>query len=112
MSARPPTGIKQILREVLRTKSGIAGFAILGAMVLIAAATPVFAPFDIASKWNDLKWWGDNPVLAAPYWVKYITPDSVSETIYVTQFTAETENAHGSGTPLPSIIPTRASQPK
>lgn len=95
MSERPVTGIKQILREVLRTKSGIAGFTILGAMVLIAAATPIYAPFDIASKWNDLKWWSDNPALAAPYWTKYIFPDSVSETIYVTQFKVETKNVEG-----------------
>lgn len=91
----PPVGLKQVVKEVLRSKAGVAGFAILGFMVFLALLTPLVAPFDVAKKWNDIRWWGDNPVLAAPGWVRVLMPDKFSETIVLDKFDREVVEVQG-----------------
>ena len=80
MSA-PPTGIKQVLKEALKTKTGMAAVIILGMMVAMSLSIPIYSPADFVKKWNDLKAWYENPSLAAPVWVKWFTGADLPETI-------------------------------
>ncbi len=89
MSA-PPTGLKQVFREVLRSKTGVIGIILLLFITSLALLTPFVAPFDIAKKWNDIQWWSDNPVLAAPGWMTIIMPDKYSTTIILDEFSSTT----------------------
>ncbi len=94
MSA-PPIGLKQVFREVLRSKSGVAAIILLLFMTSLALLTPFIAPFDIAKKWNDIGWWSDNPLLAAPAWMAVIMPDKYSTTIVLDEFSLVTTARQG-----------------
>jgi len=80
----PPTGIKQILKEALKTKTGMAAVIILGMMILMSASIPFYSPVNFVKRWNDLKSWYEYPSLAAPVWVKWFTGTNLPETIDLT----------------------------
>jgi len=49
-------------------RSGLVGFGILASLLIVAAAVPIYAPYDVVRKWNSLEPWLDNPETAAPEW--------------------------------------------
>ncbi len=89
-----PVGIKQIFKEVAKSKAGALGFALLVAMLILAMFTPILAPYNVARAWNDLRYWQDNPALAAPAWVRFLSPNSYSGTVTLSNFSLE-RSFHG-----------------
>jgi len=79
----PPVGAKAILKEVLRTKSGIIAIAILAFLVCVVVIVPLYAPYDVVKKWNDPRAWLDNPRCAAPEWVELMVGKKLPRTIKI-----------------------------
>lgn len=69
------SGQTSYLKEFSKSKSGVAGLALL--MILLGLSVYVFAayPPNIASTWNNPKSWQGNPAKAAPSWVVYLGQD-------------------------------------
>lgn len=63
-------GLGGVIREALRTKTGFAGFAMIGFLVALIVAVPLYAPFDVVNAWSSRESWLDNPRLAAPEWTE------------------------------------------
>lgn len=49
------------------------GFGILISLLAVAIAVPLYAPYDVVSRWSDRTEWTDNPRLAAPEWSELIS---------------------------------------
>jgi len=77
----PPTGVKAVLKEVLRTKSGVVAFALLIFIASLAILVPIWAPYDVVKKWNDQRAWIENPRVAAPEWVEFFVGKKLPKTI-------------------------------
>ena len=69
------SGQTSYLKEFSKSKSGVAGLALL--IILLCLSVYVFAayPSNIASTWNNPKSWQGNPAKAAPSWVVYLGQD-------------------------------------
>ncbi|RLE65041.1 MAG: ABC transporter permease [Thermoprotei archaeon] len=80
MSTRPLTP-KEILKEILRTKSGLIGVIILVLMVVLSIFAVIYTPYDIVNAWNDPVFWQSNPRLAAPEWINIIAGINLPKTI-------------------------------
>ena len=63
-----PVGPKALLKELLRSKSGLAGIAILVGLIVLSIAVVTMYPYDVVRAWNDPLVWQKNPRLAAPEW--------------------------------------------
>lgn len=59
---------REIIREFRRSKSGIAGIAILAGLLLMTAYSLVAIPLESFQQWNNPNFWIDNPKSAAPAW--------------------------------------------
>lgn len=80
MSA-PPVGVKAVIKEVLRTRSGVAAFILLALIIGMAVITPFYAPYNVVKTWNDPKAWVLNPRSAAPEWVEFFYGKRMPRTI-------------------------------
>lgn len=67
----PVTGLKSVLNEVVRTRTGFIGFSMLGILLGLVLVVPFVAPFDVAGEWGDRQVWLDNPRDAAPEWSEW-----------------------------------------
>lgn len=83
MSVPAPVGLKAALKEMLMTKSGKLGVAILVGLVLLSVAVPFYAPYDVVKKWNDPRAWVDYPECAAPVWYEYIIGKKLPRTLII-----------------------------
>jgi len=75
VSAAPPLGAKAVIKEVLRTKSGLVG------ILLIICIAMIYAPYDVVKKWNDPSAWLENPRCAAPVWYASLIGKRLPENI-------------------------------
>jgi len=66
----PPVGPKAVLKEVLKTKSGIAAFTLLIFIISLSLVVPIYAPYNIVKSWNNPEMWLSNPRCAAPVWIE------------------------------------------
>jgi len=62
----------QIMKEFKRSKSGIAGLAILLGLFLIAVYATVAIPLKSLTQWNNPSFWIDRPQSAMPAWVNLL----------------------------------------
>ncbi len=83
MAAPRVIGTKAALKEVLRTKSGLAAVGMLMLLMGIVAAIPVIAPFNVVRAWGDSSAWTDNPRNAAPEWVDALSEKRMARTIII-----------------------------
>ena len=74
-------GIKGVLKEVLKTKSGLVAIILLVSITTVSLAVPFYAPPDVIKAWNTPTAWLDNPKCAAPKWVQLFTKKKLPETI-------------------------------
>ena len=58
-----------IISEMLKTKSGKIGIAMLLALVLLSVSVLVSTPIDTLQEWNDPSVWLERPKSAMPVWV-------------------------------------------
>lgn len=77
-------GLQEFLREFRRSKSGLLGFGMIIAFIMISIYTTVRYPYSEVLKWNDLRYWTTNPSTVPPAWIKYIVNKALPETsVYV-----------------------------
>lgn len=81
MSAAPPLGAKAVIKEVLRTKSGLVGILLIICIAMMAVLVPIYAPYDVVKKWNDPSAWLENPRCAAPVWYASLIGKKLPENI-------------------------------
>ena len=62
----------QILKEFKRSKSGIAGLAILLGLFLITVYAVVSIPLTSFTQWNNPNFWIDRPQSAMPVWINLL----------------------------------------
>jgi peptide/nickel transport system permease protein len=79
----PAVGLKALLKDALRTRSGIVAIILLLFLIALAIAVPFYAPYDIVKTWNDPQAWLDNPQLAAPEWVDFFSTRKLPRSILV-----------------------------
>jgi len=66
-----PLGLREIVKEVLKSKSGLAGLCILLFLTILSLLVPIYFPKgNIVNAWNDPLHWVKYPRLAAPEWVE------------------------------------------
>ncbi len=83
MSATVPLGLKGVLKELLRTKTGLAGVIMLMPIIAMAIAAPLIAPIDVVKQWTNPLYWQDNPRDAMPVWVSWILGKNLPQTIKI-----------------------------
>lgn len=76
-------GVRQVLKETLRTKSGIVGFGMLAVLVSMAAVVPFVAPGDVVKKWGDVQAWTDYPRNAPPEWTELFAGKKLPRTMII-----------------------------
>jgi peptide/nickel transport system permease protein len=64
----PVTGLRSVLHDVVRTKAGVVGLAMLAILLGLVLLIPFIAPYDVVSSWRDRQPWVDNPRDAPPEW--------------------------------------------
>ncbi len=79
-----PIGLKAALREALRTKSGLVGFAMIIFLVGLSLGVPFYSSFEAISAWGSTSHWLDNPRGAQPEWIgvftgKHLPPNIIIE---------------------------------
>jgi len=80
----PVTGLKSVLKEVVRTRTGVVGFSMLGVLLGLVLVVPFVAPFDVAGEWGDRQVWLDNPRDAAPEWSEWFAGKQLARTQILT----------------------------
>jgi len=78
-----PGGLRDLLKAISSSKSGIIGVAILLIITGVSVFAIIFVPFDVVSKWNNPIFWLENPRVAAPEWVTFITGKNIPSTIRI-----------------------------
>ena len=68
----PVTGLRSVLNEVVRTRTGMIGFSMIAFLLALVLIVPFVAPFDVVRQWRDQGAWLDNPRDAAPEWTRLI----------------------------------------
>src|SRR5919198_4546593 len=64
----------EILQQFRRSKSGIAGAAILFGLILMTIYAAVAVPLESYRQWNNPNFWIDTPKSAAPAWTNLLGP--------------------------------------
>lgn len=70
---------EEIRREFVRSRAGIAGTAILGALVIVSIVTVTAIPADRFEQWNNPGSWISYPKTAMPSWVNLFQAQKVPE---------------------------------
>jgi len=87
----PMLGVRAVLIEAVRTKSGLVGFAMLALLLGMVIAVPIIAPFNVVRAWGSIDPWLDNPRFAAPDWVDTFSAQKQPRTVVMTNcFTPDT----------------------
>src|SRR5438093_13783187 len=87
----PMLGVRAVLIEAVRTKSGLVGFAMLALLLGMVIAVPIIAPFNVVCAWGSIDLWLDNPRFAAPDWLDTFSAQKQHRTVVMTNcFTPDT----------------------
>lgn len=78
-----PTGLRSVFREVLQTKSGKIAVIILSVILVMSLSVWLTGSEEVVKNWNEPEYWIDNPRLASPEWVAWITGSNAPRTIIV-----------------------------
>jgi peptide/nickel transport system permease protein len=88
----------EMLREFRRSKSGLAGAAILGALLIMTLYSVIAIPVESFRQWNNPNFWIDQPKSAAPAWTNLLSPQKAPEHIVMRTPDAQvTESVDGEG---------------
>ena len=79
----------EIWRELSRSRAGVCGMAILGALAAVSAATLAAVPSDTLEGWNDPGGWMAYPKAAMPAWANALQADRVPEHMIIDGRTAD-----------------------
>lgn len=63
-------GPKAVIKEVIRSRSGLAGIVILAALIVLSITVVAMYPYDVVKVWNEPSAWQKYPRLAAPEWIE------------------------------------------
>lgn len=83
-TSEPIVGLRNVLNEVVRTKTGLVGFSMLAFLVGLVLIVPFVAPFDVVSDWKTREAWLDNPRDAAPEWSEMFAGKKLPRSIIMT----------------------------
>lgn len=72
-------GGRGVWAEFAKSRAGMAGVALLSALVATSAGTAILVPSETLREWNDPLAWITYPKAAMPAWVNHVTPGSVPE---------------------------------
>ncbi len=72
-----------MLKEALRTKSGLVAAAMLVILIATAVAVPIIYPFDVVDRWGDQRAWLDNPRGAQPVWAGWLAGKRLPPNIHL-----------------------------
>ncbi len=81
MAAPATLGLKQVLKEAFKTRSGMVAAGMLVVLVSTAIVVPIYYPFDVVHRWGDPREWLDNPRVAPPEWVEFFVGKRLPRTI-------------------------------
>ncbi len=70
------SGQSGYLKDFSKSKSGVAGLALLLILLVLSVYVLAHYPSNIASTWNDPKAWEGNPAKAPPTWVSLLGADA------------------------------------
>ncbi len=76
MSSAGPAGM---LREIRRSRAGLAGVGILALLLAISASALVLVPIETFQDWNNPGSWISLPKAAVPAWVNWLSTDRIPE---------------------------------
>lgn len=99
-----PIGMKASVLEAARTKSGIAGFAMLGLLLGVSLAVPFYSSEEVTQVWSDTTKWLDNPRTASPTWVEIFQGKSLPRTIIIEPSSAGSGPGYFKKAAVPSQI--------
>ena len=69
----------EIKQEFLRSKMGIIGIVILGALISTSIISIIFIPVETFQKWNNPENWISHPKIAIPVWTNYFNSEKTPE---------------------------------
>jgi peptide/nickel transport system permease protein len=96
MSTASVLSRSEIVREFRRSKSGLAGVAILLALLVMTAYSVVAIPLESFRQWNNPNFWIDQPKSAAPAWTNLFGPKA-PEHIVLRQQSAQVSESSSEG---------------
>jgi peptide/nickel transport system permease protein len=85
----------EILKEFRRSKSGIAGVAILLGLILMTIYAAVAVPLESYRQWNNPNFWIDTPKSAAPAWTNLFGPKMPEHTVMTAKDAAVSSSTEG-----------------
>src|SRR5437867_930365 len=85
----------EILNEFRRSKSGIAGIAILLGLILMTIYAAVAVPLESYRQWNNPNFWIDMPKSAAPAWTNLFGPKMPEHIVKTAKDAAVSSSAEG-----------------
>jgi peptide/nickel transport system permease protein len=87
----------EIVREFRRSKSGLAGAAMLLGLILMSIYSAVAVPLESFRQWNNPNFWIDLPRAAAPAWTNIGLGSKVPEHIVMTSKNAQVTSSVADG---------------
>lgn len=81
MAGQTTMGIKQVLLEALRTRSGQIATGMLVLLTSMSIVVPLGYPSDIVDSWSDSTAWLDNPRTVPPEWIQWFTETRLPKNI-------------------------------
>jgi peptide/nickel transport system permease protein len=73
------SSVQEIKQEFLKSKIGIAGIAILLALIIVSIITVVVIPVEIFKGWNNPDSWISYPRVAQPSWINLFSSEKIPE---------------------------------
>jgi peptide/nickel transport system permease protein len=74
-------GFQEFLNEFRRSKSGLIGLIMIIAFIVISVYATVRYPYSEVQKWNDVRYWTNNPSTVPPTWIQYLINKAEPETV-------------------------------
>ena len=69
----------EIKGEFLKSKMGLIGIIILGALITTSFVSIIFIPVETFQKWNNPENWISHPKIAIPVWTNYFSSEKIPE---------------------------------
>jgi peptide/nickel transport system permease protein len=88
--------LRDFWSEFRKVKFGVAGLALLGVFILLVAFEPLLTAFSRANqRWNDISYWDDNPVSAAPVWSNLFASRKAATTEFIRRYERQEQESQG-----------------
>ncbi|MGC8850243.1 MAG: ABC transporter permease, partial [Candidatus Bathyarchaeia archaeon] len=87
--------LKRILRELVRSRMGVAGLAMIFFFLTTSIYVAALVPIGEMNKWNRLDLWLDNPPSTPPRWVTIFAGKRIPETVVIESKGAEAVQLEG-----------------